>query len=221
MEEQFILRVPLSVAERINRVLSENAYSPDDNSIEVSFSDDGRNGTFVIGNDRFPASLLDLPGIVESHKSYDDSALIKTGDIGQMIVVREEGQAAAAGPENRDGLTPPMHDARRRRFRRRPDINPEVVSRVEEDLIRIMAGGTAQNVEVEVVEAEAEAEEVEIEAEAEAAAAASDDDREASMAGNRPPDKKEVAGSGNKKETDQDVEMKDQDGSESFDSDDD
>ncbi|KAJ4977685.1 hypothetical protein NE237_008465 [Protea cynaroides] len=39
MEEQFILRVPPSVAERIDRVLNENALSSEDNSLDLSFSD--------------------------------------------------------------------------------------------------------------------------------------------------------------------------------------
>lgn len=54
--------------------------------LNLSFVEDGRSGTFVIGNDRFPASLLDLPCIVESYKTYDDSVLIKTADIGQVIL---------------------------------------------------------------------------------------------------------------------------------------
>uniref|UniRef100_A0A251VQ38 Putative TAFII55 protein, conserved region n=1 Tax=Helianthus annuus TaxID=4232 RepID=A0A251VQ38_HELAN len=121
MEEQFILRVPPSVAERIDRLLDENAS--DDKSLDLSFSDDGRNGTFVIGDDHFPASLLDLPGIVESYKTYDDSVLIKTADVGQIIMVRDEGDPAPDVVEYRHGLTPPMRDARRRRFRREPDLN--------------------------------------------------------------------------------------------------
>ena len=48
------------------------------------FAEDGRTGTFVIGNDSFPASLLDLPSVVESYKTYDDSVLIKTADVGQV-----------------------------------------------------------------------------------------------------------------------------------------
>jgi TATA-binding protein-associated factor Taf7 len=47
--------------------------------------EDGRNGTFNIGNESFPASLLDLPCIVESYKTYDESLLIKTADAGQVI----------------------------------------------------------------------------------------------------------------------------------------
>ncbi|KAK1412000.1 hypothetical protein QVD17_32911 [Tagetes erecta] len=146
MEEQFILRVPPSVAERIDRLLNESAL--DDESLDLSFSEDGRNGTFVIGEDHFSASLLDLPGIVESYKTYDDSVLIKTADVGQMIMVREEGDPAPEVVEYRHGLTPPMRDARRRRFRREPDLNPELVRRVERDLLNIMNGGTAENIDI-------------------------------------------------------------------------
>jgi transcription initiation factor TFIID subunit 7 len=106
----------------------------------------------MIGNESFPASLLDLPAVVESYKTYDDSVLIKTADIGQvkvqancmspifikfhilknhlmehkfiqMIMVREENDPAPEGVEYKHGLTPPMRDARRRRFRREPDLN--------------------------------------------------------------------------------------------------
>ncbi|GKA34129.1 gypsy type transposase [Tanacetum coccineum] len=120
MEEQFILRVPPSVAERIERLLNESPS--DDKSLDLSFSDNGRRGTFTIGDDQFPASLFDLPCIVESHKTYDDSVLIKTADVGQMIMVRIEGDPAPEVVEYRHGLTPPMRDARRRRFRREPDF---------------------------------------------------------------------------------------------------
>lgn len=143
MEEQFVLRVPPSVAERIECLLSENASSSEDKSLDLSFSEDGRSGTFSIGNDQFPASLLDLPCVVESYKTYDDNVLIKTADIGQMIMVREESDPAPDDVEYRHGLTPPMRDARKRRFRREPDLNPELVQRVEKDLLNIMARGTA------------------------------------------------------------------------------
>ncbi|KAL6842652.1 hypothetical protein ACP4OV_027496 [Aristida adscensionis] len=151
MEEQFILRVPPSVAERIERLMNESAASssnPDDASLDLSFSEDGRNGTFMIGNESFPASLLDLPAVVESYKTYDDSVLIKTADIGQMIMVREENDPAPEGVEYKHGLTPPMRDARRRRFRREPDLNAELVSQVEKHLINIMHGVSDQNASV-------------------------------------------------------------------------
>ncbi|KAK3164923.1 hypothetical protein QOZ80_1AG0026590 [Eleusine coracana subsp. coracana] len=143
MEEQFILRVPPSVAERIERLMNESAAgssNPDDASLDLSFSEDGRNGTFMIGDESFPASLLDLPAVVESYKTYDDSVLIKTADIGQMIMVRDENDPAPEGVEYKHGLTPPMRDARRRRFRREPDLNADLVKQVEKHLINIMHG---------------------------------------------------------------------------------
>ncbi|CAN7084432.1 hypothetical protein Bca4012_099007 [Brassica carinata] len=145
MEEQFILRVPPSVSERIDRLLSDEASTSDDIPLDLCFSEDGRSGTFVIGNEEFPASLLDLPAVVESFKTYDDSALVKTADIGQMIMVRGPGDPAPNTVEYRHGLTPPMKDARKRRFRREPDLNPELVQRVERDLLNILSGGTMGN----------------------------------------------------------------------------
>ncbi|KAL1192989.1 Transcription initiation factor TFIID subunit 7 [Cardamine amara subsp. amara] len=145
MEEQFILRVPPSVSERIDRLLSEEASTSDEIPLDLCFSEDGRSGTFMIGNEEFPASLLDLPAVVESFKTYDDCALVKTADIGQMIMVRESGDPAPSTVEYRHGLTPPMKDARKRRFRREPDLNPELVQRVEKDLLNILSGGTIEN----------------------------------------------------------------------------
>ncbi|KAJ6945024.1 transcription initiation factor TFIID subunit 7-like isoform X1 [Populus alba x Populus x berolinensis] len=144
MEEQFILRVPPSIAEKLDRLLSETASSSEEQSLDLSFLEDGRSGTFVIGDEHFPASLLDLPCAVESYKTYDDCALVKTSDIGQMLMVREAGDTAPDVVEYRHGLTPPMRDARKRRFRREPDLNPELVQRVEKDLLNIMAGGTQE-----------------------------------------------------------------------------
>ncbi|XP_021738323.1 transcription initiation factor TFIID subunit 7-like isoform X1 [Chenopodium quinoa] len=123
MEEQFILRVPPSIAERIEQLLNEDPSSSEDKSLDLSFTEDGRSGTFMIGDERFPASLLDLPCVTESYKTYDDSVLIKTADIGQMILVREGNDNPPDTVEYRHGLTPPMRDARRRRFRREPDLN--------------------------------------------------------------------------------------------------
>ncbi|KAJ0432356.1 putative TAFII55 protein region [Helianthus annuus] len=97
MEEQFILRVPPSVVECVDRLLDESASH--EKSLDLSFSDDGRNDTFVIGDDHFPASLLDLPGIAESYKTYDDSVLIKTADVGQVM---SKGDMVTRNEENVD-----------------------------------------------------------------------------------------------------------------------
>lgn len=48
MEEQFILRVPPSVAEKIESLLNDNASASDDKSLDLSFT-----GGLVILNYRF------------------------------------------------------------------------------------------------------------------------------------------------------------------------
>ena len=45
----------------------------------------------------------------------------------------------AAGGEARDGVTPPMRNARERVFRRPIEVAPEVVQKVEMDLLNILA----------------------------------------------------------------------------------
>ena len=45
---------------------------------------EGRKATFTFDDTVLPASLKDLPTIVESYKTYDDITLVKTGDIGQV-----------------------------------------------------------------------------------------------------------------------------------------
>ncbi|RWW31096.1 hypothetical protein GW17_00004307, partial [Ensete ventricosum] len=63
----------------------------------------------------------------------------------QMIMVREEGNAALEGVEyNHETLLLHLTDAHRRRFRREPGLNPVVVQRVEKDLLNttMMSYGT-------------------------------------------------------------------------------
>lgn len=45
-----------------------------------------------------------------------------------MIMVRDSSDAAPDTVEYRHGLTPPMRDARKRRFRREPDLNVSLAS---------------------------------------------------------------------------------------------
>nr|GEU91773.1 transcription initiation factor TFIID subunit 7 [Tanacetum cinerariifolium] len=72
----------------------------------MGISDNGRRGTFTIGKDQFPASLFDFPCIVASHKTYDDSVLIKTADVGQMIMVGNKGDPALEVVEYRHDIIP-------------------------------------------------------------------------------------------------------------------
>ncbi|KAM0932583.1 putative TAFII55 protein region [Dioscorea sansibarensis] len=73
-------------------------------------SRDGRSGTFQIGNEKFSASLLDLPTVMESYKTYDDNALIKPADVGADNHGNGRRDPVPEGIECKHGLTPPMRD---------------------------------------------------------------------------------------------------------------
>jgi hypothetical protein len=111
---------------------------------------------FTFENEEYPATLVDLPCVTEVYKTADRTALYKSGDVGQILIVRmppppaggSGGGGAAAGKEEGSGgggakprhyvhphgLTPPTQHIVRRRFRRTttrqaidaPATNPEV-----------------------------------------------------------------------------------------------
>lgn len=58
MEEQFILRVPPSVAERIERLLNENASSSADGALDISFSGNPSTGYLLISWSKFWKIIL-------------------------------------------------------------------------------------------------------------------------------------------------------------------
>lgn len=89
------------------------------------------------------AILLDLPGIVESHKTVDKSQYTKVADIHQILLVFDENIDADeryAFYEREDfrfssGLTPPMRDVRPRRWDKTGGMSvppPNVLKRQEE-----------------------------------------------------------------------------------------
>jgi len=55
----------------------------------------------------------------------------------QVLLVRGADEPAPEGSEARDGVTPAMRDARRRLFRRPIDVSPDLVRRVEADILTI------------------------------------------------------------------------------------
>ena len=62
---------------------------------------------------------------MESYKTLDDANLLKTGDIGQVLLVG--GELAPGQIECRDGVTPPMRNARERHFKQLPQLDNKVV----------------------------------------------------------------------------------------------
>lgn len=98
---------------------------------------DSRRAVFGLGPDeRYGAKLVDLPCILETHKTLDAGKhMFKVADISQMLVVEDarplppefDEKAAAQTPFDPDeyiwphGICPPFKHVRKRRFRRRID----------------------------------------------------------------------------------------------------
>lgn len=82
--------------------------------------------------------MLNLPTVAECYKTYDDVNLVKTGDIGQVLVVGPLLPEEARGGEARDGITPPMRNARERVFRKPLDVAPATVGIVESQILDIL-----------------------------------------------------------------------------------
>ena len=59
----------------------------------------------------------------------------------QVIMVPEKGEELPEGVEARDGVTPPMRNAQRRRFRRDPSVAPAVMKEVEDAVMKIISVG--------------------------------------------------------------------------------
>lgn len=87
----------------------------------------------------YPLTVLNLPCITETYKTYDNVNLVKSADVGQVLIVGESGPLEGPPGEARDGVTRPMRNARGRIFRQPIEVDPESVSKVELDLLTILA----------------------------------------------------------------------------------
>lgn len=122
-EEQFIIRMPPALANQLREELREGEQPED---LSITFID-ARRATVLFHGRRYVGALLDLPTILETHKTRDRTQYYKIADISQMLMVLPEGapetgeclaQWEATGWQLADGITPPMRAVRKRRFRR-------------------------------------------------------------------------------------------------------
>ncbi|KAF9931250.1 hypothetical protein FBU30_010575 [Linnemannia zychae] len=158
IEEQFILRLP--PGEMCDRFREKVIAREIDESVKLKFSD-ARRGTFTFEGIDFPTKLVDLPTIIESQKTLNGKQVYKIADISQMLVVDEtpiekpiktepgtrdgasEAMPAPALPPLKpseyiwpDGLTNPLKNVRKRRFRKR--VSKVAVEGVEAELERLL-----------------------------------------------------------------------------------
>lgn len=130
MEEQFVLRVPERLRERMEKDIANNKLDGITIKMisrkEALLSYDGKsyNGHFV-----------DLPCIVESHKTLDNKQFIKVADISKLLVFSEDGKREE--DLGVSGLTPPMKYVKQRRFRKRLTKAP-IVEEIEKAVAKLL-----------------------------------------------------------------------------------
>ncbi|WFD26760.1 hypothetical protein MNAN1_001747 [Malassezia nana] len=163
-EEQLILRLPDGPGEHgeldeLRRVIRRRGEY---NDVWFKFKD-SRRAVFHIGQQLYAAKLVDLPCVVESHKTLDNKQIFKIADISQILLIERpianEAEAIASGPTRSSqddyiyphGITPPMQWARKRRFRKR--IHNQSIEMVEKEVESLLNDDKrAEKVEYEFVD---------------------------------------------------------------------
>ncbi|KAI9894199.1 MAG: hypothetical protein M1814_004053 [Vezdaea aestivalis] len=155
VEKGFILRMqPGADCDYVNEAIENRTIGKSrlDGGADVwmkFFSSNGKRGVLCVRQNLYATTLVDLPCIIETMKSWDRKAWIKTLDVCQMLLVlgpvKTEAEAktislpASVNPHTNafaHGLTAPMHNVRRRRFRKR--ISNRTIEAVEEEVERLL-----------------------------------------------------------------------------------
>ena len=147
LESQFILRLPSVAAASLKAAVQAGVTNLKDR-LSIQLQPDMRHGTVRFDGWVLPAKVVDLPCIIESHKTLDKKNFYKTADICQMMICKEESEEnkieeeeGKKGKDGKDkkfiwphGITPPLKNVRKKRFRKTlkkkyvdfPEIEKEV-----------------------------------------------------------------------------------------------
>uniref|UniRef100_R4FNG6 Putative transcription initiation factor tfiid subunit n=2 Tax=Rhodnius TaxID=13248 RepID=R4FNG6_RHOPR len=174
LECQFILRLPEEPANVLKELLRSGATSLKDR-FSVRLENDVRYGEVRVDNWFLHAKVVDLPTIVESLKTIDNKSFYKTADICQLMICKEEDDQTTTDDESPSkhkkkdpnkvdkkflwphGITPPMKNVRKRRFRKTLKKKYVEAPEVEKEVKRLLRGDNdAVSVKWEVISEEEE-----------------------------------------------------------------
>ncbi|KAK4132591.1 hypothetical protein BT67DRAFT_443785 [Trichocladium antarcticum] len=174
IEEQFLFRMmPGEHLDYLRKAVQEKkvgvSRAQGGADVQMKWLDDeGRRAMITILGQPFAAILLDLPTITEGMKSWDKKSMVKSSDMCQILLVfakvQTEEEAKTARPPKAvehghrwpHGITPPMHDARNRRFRKR--LSKVEIKNKEAEVERLLASDReAVNVRTEWIDSKQDA----------------------------------------------------------------
>lgn len=146
LESQFILRLPPVPAAMLRAAVQSGCNLRE--RLTVQLESDLRNGKVRFDGWTLPGKVVDLPTIIESYKTLDKKTFYKTADVCQMMICKDEIDASGEeedlsklkGKEREKkflwphGITAPLKNARKKRFRKTlrkkfadvPEIEKEV-----------------------------------------------------------------------------------------------
>jgi len=185
-ESHFVLRAPTNVAEKLKQLIRDRQL---DEKFTWQMNEDGRTGKAMLDGVEFTTKLVDLPCIIESHKTFDSKQFYKIADISQMLILEQVPEKKPEEDENepmdvvggasditpiqvrisntqdprifrwKHGLTPPMKNVRRRRFRKKAK---RIIEDVEIEVNRLLQADELAEIvktKIEVEDANGEAHE--------------------------------------------------------------
>ncbi|KAH7354651.1 TAFII55 protein conserved region-domain-containing protein [Rhexocercosporidium sp. MPI-PUGE-AT-0058] len=155
IEEQFIFRmVPGDDCDYIDHCIRNRLIGVPKNNggadiIIKFYEENGRRGSVQVRGNWYASTLVDLPCILEGMKSWDKRGWWKSADICQMLwifaKVKNESEAKTIAlpsiidPSNYQyphGITAPMHNCRKVRFRKR--LHRDEIEKVEREVQRLL-----------------------------------------------------------------------------------
>ncbi|CEG45951.1 hypothetical protein, variant 1 [Plasmopara halstedii] len=152
--EQYLLQLPKRLAQEVRSGIANG----DSANVDMVAEADNKHFSLQVNGKNYPAKIVQLPTILETHKTYDDNFFYKSGEIGQIFVVtdrEDERKILESQDEVPNGLTPPNTNVVKRKYDKTKKTTPFPkvdVSRVEEDLVKIIAGGAIEDVHEELVD---------------------------------------------------------------------
>lgn len=173
LENQFILRLPPTPAAALRAAVRSGVMNLKER-LTIQLEPDVRHGTVKFDKWCLSAKVVDLPCLIESHKTLDRKTFYKTADICQIMICREEDELSKTdeeeSPKKKDkkdskdkkflwphGITPPLKNVRKRRFRKTLKKKYVDFPEIEKEVKRLFRmDNEAINVRYEVVNADDE-----------------------------------------------------------------
>ena len=165
IEQHILLRLPPHVAQQVHKAISTDTL---EERLQIQMGHDGRRWKIRFDDNTLFGKVVDLPCVVDVHKTLDKKTVYKSGNIGQMVMCSEDPLDPPVENINdftlkqrnqlqrrwqyKHGITLPLKNVRKKRFRKTalkklidsPEIETEVRRLLKED-------SEAVNVEFELL----------------------------------------------------------------------